>query len=566
MALKIHGAEHPLKDVFSNRYIFEIPPYQRPYSWTTEEASELIDDLRVALLENREDDDPDPYFLGSIVLAKDDGNPHAQVIDGQQRLTTLTLLFAALATRLLDGATLWKYVLQEADEFAGAAEEPRLHLRPRDREFFHDYVQVPGQLPRLVDIDAAQLANDARRNLQSNAALFLKELSSWDEQLVKQLASYLLQHCFLIVVATPDSDSAFRIFAVLNDRGLDLTAADIIKNELIGQIPDPDDQETYTAIWEDAEEELGTERFGDLFSHIRMVYAKTKQRGNLLKEFRDYVMTSVEDPGSFIDGVIAPYADIYARVDRQSWESTAHAEQINGLLTWLGRIDNFDWVPPTLVYLHRHRDDSERIVTFLDKLERLAASLFVRRVGINPRIARYGRLLKQIDDGADVLQPGSELDLDDEEKLETLARLDGEIYRTISRLVRYILLRLDAKLSAGGATYHHNIITVEHVLPQSPPQDSCWIQTFSEAEREYWTHRLANLVLLPRQKNSAAQNYEFDVKKRTYFTGSDGSSPFLLTMQVIEHDRWEPAMLERRQQELLGRLVEVWDLQPSDGA
>lgn len=562
MALKIHGAEYALKDVFNDAFLFEIPPYQRPYSWTTEQASELLDDLLVALEENARSASPDPYFLGSIVLAKDDGFSQAQVIDGQQRLTTLTLLFAAIATRLEDGRKLWKYVIQEADEFAGLAEVPRLNLRPRDRAFFHRFVQVPGRLPELVELDAAQLSNDARRNLQANAAYFLDALGELPTATVQHLASYLLQHCYLIVVATPDSDSAFRIFAVLNDRGMDLTAADIIKNELIGGISGAERQETYTKVWEDAEEELGTERFGDLFAHIRMIYAKTKPRANLLGEFRQYVLSQVSDNAAFIDDVVAPYADIYARISTQSWESVSHAEEINELLTWLGRIDNFDWVPPAMVFLHRHRDDPAAVADFLRRLERLAAGMFIRRVGINPRIARYGRLLRELDDGVDVLAVASELDISQEEARETLDRLNGEVYRS-GRPLRYVLLRLDAAMSAGGATYHHKIITVEHVLPQNPRPDSEWLSEFSEVDREHWTHRLANLVLLPRQKNSSASNYEFQVKKEKYFTGASGTSPFVLTTQVLEQDRWSPQMLARRQQELVAELARVWELEPA---
>ena len=97
----ILGESHPLGKVFSSDYIFSIPFYQRPYAWTTEETEELLDDVLAFLGDDPETDatpvrDLRPYFLGSVVLVKRPHDPHAEVVDGQQRLTTLTLLFAQI--------------------------------------------------------------------------------------------------------------------------------------------------------------------------------------------------------------------------------------------------------------------------------------------------------------------------------------------------------------------------------------------------------------------------------------------------------------------------------------
>ena len=92
MADIIKAGEQNLNAVFSDSYLFEIPLYQRPYAWTTEQVDELLDDLLNAL-----DRDPNsPYFLGSIVLIKEEGESTSAVVDGQQRLTTLSMLFCVL--------------------------------------------------------------------------------------------------------------------------------------------------------------------------------------------------------------------------------------------------------------------------------------------------------------------------------------------------------------------------------------------------------------------------------------------------------------------------------------
>jgi uncharacterized protein with ParB-like and HNH nuclease domain len=80
-------------------------------------------------------------------------------------------------------------------------------------------------------------------------------------------------------------DSAYRIFSVLNDRGLDLSHSDILKSEIIGRIP-KDQQEQYNRCWEDTEVMLGRNNFQGLFSHIRMIHLKAKQKDSVLKEVR----------------------------------------------------------------------------------------------------------------------------------------------------------------------------------------------------------------------------------------------------------------------------------------
>lgn len=556
--VKITGAEYPIRDIFSDAFLFEIPSYQRPYSWTTDQAEELITDV-LAALRDSDPRDPDPYFLGSIVLAKDEGMPSAKVIDGQQRLTTVTVLLSVLANTLpeKEGEQLRIFIRQEANEFAGTEATPRLTLRSRDAAFFRKYVQEPDGITKLTALDPAQLENDAQRNVLANAGFFANRIVNLSEEEKRQLGRYLVASCYLVAVSTPDRDSAFRIFTILNGRGLDLSHADILKSELIGEIADSVREEVCTKLWEDAEAELGRAQFAELFSHIRMIYAKTKSRGSLLKEFRQYVTSTITNPESFIEDVVVPYADVYARIINEAWEATTHADDINNTLAWLNRIDNFDWIPPAIKYLNLHKNDPESIATFLEALERLAASMYIRRVGINGRIDRYADLLREIENGRDGTMSGGALELSPVEREETRARLAGQVYLDKTRL--YILLRLDDALNGGGSKYEHKIISVEHVLPQSPAPDSTWMVDFTTAEREYWTHRLANLVLLPRRKNSAARNYDFEIKKQKYFTGRDGS-PFILTTQVLAEGNWTPAILKLRQHALIQRLTDMWTL------
>ncbi|MCP4230404.1 MAG: HNH endonuclease, partial [bacterium] len=141
-----------------------------------------------------------------------------------------------------------------------------------------------------------------------------------------------------------------------------------------------------------------------------------------------------------------------------------------------------------------------------------------------------------------------------------ICKLDSDIY-LITRIRKFVLLRLDYALSSGGATYDYPIITVEHVLPQNPAPESEWLELFPNEDIFYeYVHRLGNLVLLPRRKNSQAQNFEFEKKKEKYFTTAKGISPFVLTTQVLQEDEWSPEVIERRQAAALDVLKQEWDL------
>jgi Protein of unknown function (DUF1524) len=184
--------------------------------------------------------------------------------------------------------------------------------------------------------------------------------------------------------------------------------------------------------------------------------------------------------------------------------------------------------------------------------------MLIRRVYATPRASRYADLLRQLDAGAAL--DAAAFELSDEERADTIRQLDGELYLAAS-VRKYVLLRLDEVLASNpGVTYEHPLITAEHVLPQNPRADSTWTRDFSQDQRTFWTHRIANLVLLNRRKNAEAQNFDFARKKSMYFVSSRGVAAFALTTQVLSQDSWTPDLLERRQADLLAQLKVEWAL------
>ena len=136
--------------------------------------------------------------------------------------------------------------------------------------------------------------------------------------------------------------------------------------------------------------------------------------------------------------------------------------------------------------------------------------------------------------------------------------LDGDVYLT-RRTRLFVLLRVNDFLSDTGQIYTGPNPTVEHVLPRNPAKGSPWLADFSDDDREEWTHRLANLVLLTQRKNSSAGRKPFGTKKTTYFNKGKVSD-FPLTVEVLAASKWTPKVLKKRQKRLLKLFQNQWRL------
>lgn len=554
----ISAEQQNLVRIFSDAYAFSIPPYQRPYAWETTQAEELLNDIAEALDEAVNTQNPITYFLGSIVLIKKPGSPPSEVVDGQQRLTTLTILLSVLRDLSSERNAIKRhfYICEEGDADRGTKDRYRLIPRKQDAEFFHDHIQIAGNTQLIKGHEGE---TDSQRCMINNALLFRKKLENWTDLQRDDLVAFLIQRCYLVVISVTNVETAHRVFTVLNARGLDLTPTDILKADLLDRVSSGK-EEISANQWEEIETALGREKFVELFQHIRMISQQEKPRERLEIGFPKHVQLFKSDPDRFIKEVLGKYGKTYINILSPIETSTKFGEKSRVLIGYLLRLDNSDWVPLILDYLSRPDITSERAERFLTAAERLAYFMFVTRYDINSRISRYSKAIGELQNGIDPSDDKSSLSLTAREKIAFLDELDGPIYdKTRVRLP--LLLRLDSALSDGAATYQDGIITVEHVMPQNPKTDSPWLAMFDDDNERYeWTHCIGNLVLLTRAKNSQASNWDFDRKKSEYFSSKAGVSSFRLTSMVLKEKNWDFETLERRHTELLSKLAIVWDL------
>ena len=561
MSATIKGQEYPLAKIFSSDFDYEIPAYQRPYAWTEDQTGKLFKDLYEAYSDPESSEDN--YFLGSIVLIKEENKPHADVIDGQQRLTTLTILLAVLASRLPESnqATLKKYIREDGNKYEGLQPRPRLRIRKRDNDFFEKYVQGV-DIDSLVKLNPEKQDTEAKGNIIKNAQLLLNKVnetfSSVDD--IDDFCAFIVSKCFLVAVSTSSAQSAYRVFSVMNSRGLSLLATDIIKATVIGAI-DEQKRDVYTQKWEDLETEIGRNGFNDLFGQIRMISLKKNQKKTLQEEILQEVLPKLNHNTAtdFIDNTLDPYALAYLVIKNAEYSSTDGAESVNSLLRWLNRIDNTDWVPVAMYFYIHHTEETGVLSAFFRKLERLAAYMRATSWDIYQRTQRYSKILSELEDNS-CANFGSEIELTDLEKEKFIAQLGSDVYTMTSNKRNYLILRLDSFVSDKSAIYDTRIFTIEHVLPQTVNEGSEWARFWTEEEHMEWLHKIGNLVPLAKRKNSAAQNYDFDEKKVKYFTGKSGTSAYALTTQVLQYKEWTPQVVKDRQDYILSVFRKNWDL------
>lgn len=576
--MSFEAADKDLAHVFCEDYLFSVPGYQRPYSWEKEHAQALFDDILdfMRSTPTAKRNELPAYFLGSILLIKKSGEPEADIVDGQQRLTTLTILLSAIRylhddPDVKNGLT--GTIHQKEDKVRGIKDVFRLKLRDCDQEFFNKYIQEEGGFKKLLEFNG-QL-KDSKKNIRDNAKLFENNLSKLSKEEKSQLAQFIIKRCYLIVVTTPDVDSAYRIFSVLNSRGLDLSVADILKSKVLGKIHETKRDE-YTEKWENMEGQLSRDSFSDLIGYIRMIFRKSKSQETLLKEFGDYFEKYVNgdskgnapqgDAIDFINNILLPAHEAYSEITLSDFDTNdlKLKKAVNDYLRCLNRLDFNHWIPPAIRFLIENKNNAQSVCEFFRKMEILAYSMVLTKSTQNERIERLSRVTQFIDDQKDLIRENdSPLNLTREERKRTHEILkEAPIYEYLSAKNRTaLLLRLNSIFdSAGEIGYDQKTISVEHVLPQKPKAKSQWLIWFNKRQRENILHKLGNLALLTRNKNSQASNYDFDAKKEKYFSSQGGISTFALTVQILQCDEWTFSVFESRHADLVNRLASHWEL------
>lgn len=560
---KIEAKEILFKDLFGSKFAFKIPGYQRQYSWEKDQLEQLFEDIKEAM-ELKEDS----YFLGSVILQviaqKSDNSGIYDVVDGQQRLTTLTILLAVmrdLITSPRAKTTLQSKIYQEADPYEDKPETVRLRVRDRDYSFFKKYILEEGGTKLTIsELDLTESQERMAKAIHIFTDKFL-ENGQLDEQLVDDMIHFILNRCMFVYVKTGTFTSAFRLFSILNDRGMPLSNADLLKSTNLGAITETE-RLYYQNLWELMEEELGREELEKLLGYIRLIFVKEKARKTIQEEYEEKIFS--KNPSfrgkQFIE-YVKQFADIYREkvlnADIQTTDKEI-AVKYHGLLTLMRDfIPSSDWIPVFIHFVQKFQSADE-IYLFLQVLERKFVVSWIRGVTPTGRITEVVKMIQAVDNAIepnDVVKAKIFQTIENYKAVQFNIQAD-DLYK--KKYVKYLLLRLDMSLNenANVKKSYTGVISVEHILPQNPSKGSSWECDFIEEERRVWTNRLGNLVLLSRKKNSSANNRDFYIKLQKYF--SNGITDFELTKDLKRFQQWTVKECESRHKDLADQLMTLY--------
>ncbi|MBT2290159.1 DUF262 domain-containing protein [Paenibacillus albidus] len=560
----IEANKEILHKVFSENFWFLIPEYQRSYVWKTDNINDLLDDLYFAFIHKPDND----YFLGSLVLKKykEISFPEFEVLDGQQRLTTFFIMLAVLRDLIVNQQfknTLQKKIFQEESVLENIPSRSRITYKIRDNveNFIQEFIIKPEGTSDISTLKAyvdSEGDNVSILNM-ANAILVMHEhfAKQKQESSLEEFVKFVFNKTLFIYVSTENTEDAFRLFTILNNRGIPLTNADILKSQNIGALPTEREKNKYAKIWEDIEGKHGND-FDRFLQFLRTILVQEKARANLLEEFNDkiYQINSPQTPllkqGKDTFDFVNKYNDIYEEVIELQNENLSNS--IKNLLTIMKiGLRSEDWIPPLMHYYAKFGTD--KLEKFLKKLEYKFTGDWVCGITPTVRLDAMNSILKAIDqtnrNNLESLLGNMSLFKINTEDFKN--NIQGYIYK--KQYTRYLLLKIE--YLSGDNTVHlsnYQYITVEHILPQNPPKNSQWVRDFREESRQYWTNRIANLVLISQKKNSALSNQDFEKKKKIYLRKRIDA--FSANKVFIEQNSsWTPEVLKRRQAYLIGLLL-----------
>jgi uncharacterized protein with ParB-like and HNH nuclease domain len=553
--MKIESTDQDLRTMLSSAY-YKIPRFQRPYSWDRENIQEFWEDVIQG--------NPQDYFIGSMVVYKD-GKQRYGVVDGQQRLTTITIVLSVLRNKMVEVG-----LRDLAEGIHGLIERRNIDNKPEfivstesSYPFFQDRIQKWGEpslklelLNEETNLQSAymqlqQLVSGAVDSLNADTSLSPERRKGLTEQKLVSIRDSLL-NLKIILVKLEDEDDAYVIFETLNTRGKDLALADLVKNHLTKHIKGKNPSSDEVKIkWkqlletiEGSSADLETDAFIHHYWLSKYDYLPAK---NLFKILKKQILA--EKASAFLDALLED-AVLYRSMNEPSYGKWAKEEkEIERALIALTTFRVVQQTPCVLSLLREYRITKklkkrhvEDAVVAIEKFHFLFTAVTSQRSsgGISAMYAALGRRLfeaKDTQEGVKIIQELRQKLRDRVPSIEEFKALFPGIIFTDNvtrqkKLVKYILVGLERQ-KATSATVDFEQMTIEHLAPQSligqPGYDDMLIG------------QIGNLLLVSEEVNGLLKNKSFKDKK--VILAENG---YKLSKSIDQATAWGPAEIKQR--------------------
>lgn len=528
-----------------------VPKYQRAFSWDDENVANFLADVNTAFSNGAAE-----YFMGSVVLQG--ANQEYEVVDGQQRLTTATILIAAtrdfVASKgMIDVAkSLESQFLLTKDTWTQQI-QPKLTLSVYDNEFFLKTILESEELE--PGRESHERILNARKKCQTYLDDINKHFTNWFERL-GGIIQYLEHKARVIQVIVPSQANAYVIFETLNDRGKDLSASDLLKNHLFGRA-----QERVEEVQTKWNQMLGIleAHGGDdvVITYIRQLWSATREvarEKELFAKIKDKIATSqqaVEFAGELLDRA-THYSALLSSAHPLWKDVGSEAESIIASLNTL-KVERYR---PAMLALLANFTGKELIAAMRYILNGSVRYLLAVGAGGGTLEAAWSDVARKISSKEITDSMGFAKEMQKIVPNDEVFRSSFQSAR-ISKgfLARYFLSSLErfARGEKNCELVPNNdvaSVNLEHVLPENPGGN--WNDLHPEVASAF-SRRIGNQVLLSSKKNSELGNQAFAFKREVLM-----ASEFVLTQDVGKKATWGPNEIEERQAVLAEMAVAVW--------
>lgn len=497
--MELHAYTRTISDLFSVKRKYVVPRFQRAYSWSTEQVKELWDDIINNIqITGEEDINHEEYFIGALVLVGDDKSNVLQIVDGQQRLTTITILLSALCERFKE---LKKENLAEAifkNYIEGKDDDGKNYFKldnENPRPFFQKRIQY-------IDKEQSNPQNDEEKTLLSSyqdfydftardnlARRFRIDNRVSDEKyeiLLRAVRDQVVKYLKVIFITVTEEEEAYTIFETLNARGMNLSFVDLIKNRLFKELNDTHPDDDAKTTWKNIRLIISSrDTVGSLETFVRHWWISKYSyvaEDNIYKNFKKLWRENKIDAKIFIKELHSD-AETYIKIASPIQEDFKQQEErsiYNALSAF--KIFNISQQRPFLLSLFKGRerriikfDDQKEIMLFLERFHFIFnAVCSLRPSGIEGSYSRAARDLQNTSDNRrakdilNVLKNSLEARIPDEtvftDKFKELRFYKG--YTRDKKLIQYIFNKIERSKLVTNELAPENI-SLEHILCQS---------------------------------------------------------------------------------------------------
>ena len=551
------------RQLMGNGLSYRVPMFQRDYSWGPDEWDDLWQDI-VGLF----GEDPEPaHYRGYLVLQSAD-NREFDIIDGQQRMTTLSLLMLAAISHLNDLAApgdqhdpQYRRAQQLRGNYIGYLDpvslvpRSKLILNRHNDSFYQNYLVPLEKLP--------QRGLNASEHLLRRAFLWFKQRirdrSGNDGQSVARFVDGAVDKLFFTVITVTDELNAFKVFETLNARGVRLSVTDLLKNYLFSVVSHSgahqSEIKTLEDRWEGIVGLLGSESFPEFLRVFWNSRNRLVRKADLFKVIRDEIRDRAKAFELIRD--MDRNARVYAALRDPQDASWSEDERHS-----LAQLQMFNVRQPMALLLtafDRFAENNRR--GFIRLLRAIAAVSFRYNVicsrQSNEQEVVYNNIAvelssRRINDVATAIARLRPVYPDDQEF--RAAFTDKSLRTTSSRnnkVVRFILFRLEEQLSGQSLEFESAKYGIEHILPENPGDG--WDQ-FDDQQQEASTYRLGNLTILATADNRDLGNTGFANKLEIY-----RRSNLAITRKISEeYDAWTEEKIRSRQEWMAKQATGIW--------